>query len=203
MILHRLALVPFYRGDLDETRRMIDESQRLAAGSSHLVEAVNLWMYALLAFEAGRADEAVELAKQSAEEASRLGWTWWVSHQYVYLARLAVRRGDIDTAEREGRAALEITRVDENRPRSAGALAALAQAAHARGELERAGLLWGCAEAEVTGEPIRVDLEWFAGSLLTETAPPFTSAREQGRRLDLWDAVAIALGELPPPQTEP
>jgi hypothetical protein len=183
---------------------MIDESQRLAAGRSNLVEAVNLWMYALLAFEAGRADEAVELAQRSAEVASRLGWTWWVSHQYVYLARLAVRRGDVETAERQGRAALEITRVDENRPRTAGALATLAQAAHARGELHRAGLLWGCAEAEVAGEPIRVDPDWFAGSLLAETAPRFTSARELGRQLDLWDAVAIALGELPAtPQTEP
>jgi hypothetical protein len=95
----------------------------------------------------------------------------------------------------------EALRADSDGP--VGLPAALAQAAHARGELDRAGLLWGCAETEVTDEPFRVDRDRFAGSLLAEEAPLFTAARERGRKLDLWDAVAVALGELEPPQTEP
>jgi predicted ATPase/class 3 adenylate cyclase len=203
LVLHRLALFPLDHGDLDGTRRMIDESQRLAAGSSALIEAVNLWMYAQLASETGRMDEAVELSQRSAERANELGWTWWVSGQRVYLSRLALRRGDIDSAEREGRAALEIAKAHENRPRSMGALSALAQAALARGEVERAGLLWGCAESEITTTQTRFDHEWFGGALTAETSPSFTASRDRGRRLDLWDAVAIALGELEPPQTVP
>ncbi|MGH3127816.1 MAG: ATP-binding protein [Gaiellaceae bacterium] len=203
LILHRAALWPLDAGDLNEAREMIDESQRLAAGRSVLVEAVNLWMYAQLAFEDGNLDEAVDLSQRSAEHASRLGWTWWVSGQHVYLARVALRCGDIVSAEREGLAALEISRADENRRRMAGALAALAQAALARGELERAGLLWGCAESEITDDLTEADLEWFAGRLLTETTSPFEAARERGRQFDLWDAAAIALGELESTQTEP
>ncbi|HSI98463.1 MAG TPA: hypothetical protein VK926_08870, partial [Gaiellaceae bacterium] len=203
LILHRLALLPLDRGDLEEARRMIDESQRLAAGQSPLIEAVNLWMYAQFASEAGQIDEAVELSQRSAATASRLDWTWWMSGQHVYLARLALRKGDVEGAEREARAALLIARTHENRLRSASALSALAQAALARADHERAGLLWGSAESELTRLPTREELEWFGGRLVVEADPAFASAEERGRQLDLWDAVAIALGELEPPQTVP
>jgi hypothetical protein len=198
-----MALLPFERGDLDETRRMIDESQRFAGGRSILVDAVNLWTYALLEAEEGRIDEAMQLTRRSAERAGEIGWTWWVSGQHLYLARLALRAEAVDDAEREARTALELARAHENRLRSAGALSALAQAALAREEVERAGLLWGAAESEFTSRPTRTDLEWFGGRLLAERGPTFTSAREHGRQLDLWDAVAMALGELELPQTEP
>jgi predicted ATPase/class 3 adenylate cyclase len=203
LLLHRMALLPFERGDLDETRRMIDESQRFAAGRSLLIDAVNLWMYGQLEAEAGRIEEAMELSRRSAERAAEIGWTWWVSGQHLYLARLALRAEAVDDAELEARTALEIARAHENRLRSAGALSALAQAALARDEPERAGLLWGAAESEFKSRPTRTDLEWFGGSLLAESGPSFTNAHERGRQLDLWDAVAIALGELEPPQTEP
>jgi predicted ATPase/class 3 adenylate cyclase len=203
LVLHRLALFPLEQGDLDETARMIDESQRLAGSSSPLIDAVNLWMYAQLASESGRVDEAVELSQRSAERATEIGWTWWVSGQRVYLSRLALLRGDTDQAEREGRAALQIARAHGNRPRATGALSVLAQAALAHGEVDRAGLLWGCAESEFTTTQMRFDREWFGRALLAETSSSFTANRDRGRRLDLWDAVAIALGELDLSQTVP
>jgi hypothetical protein len=42
-----------------------------------------------------------------------------------------------------------------------------------------------------------------AGSLLDERSPEFLSAVAQGKVLDFWDAVALALGELDEPQTVP
>jgi hypothetical protein len=39
--------------------------------------------------------------------------------------------------------------------------------------------------------------------LLAEVEPEFLSALEAGAGLEFWDAVAIALGELEPPQTVP
>ena len=39
--------------------------------------------------------------------------------------------------------------------------------------------------------------------LLGEAALEFAAAVERGRELDLWDAVAVALGEDEPPQTVP
>jgi ATP/maltotriose-dependent transcriptional regulator MalT len=198
-----MALLPFERGDFDESRRMIDESQRFAAGRSVLIDAVNLWMYAQLESETGRIDEAIELSQRSAARADEIGWTWWVSGQRLYLARLALRADDVAGAEREARTALEIARAHENRLRSSGALSALAQAALARGEPERAGVLWGAAESEFRTTPTRADLEWFGGSLLAEDGALFRNACERGRQLDFWDAVGIALGELELPQTVP
>ncbi|HUG63644.1 MAG TPA: adenylate/guanylate cyclase domain-containing protein [Gaiellaceae bacterium] len=195
LILHRLALLPFDRGDLEETRRMIDESHRLAAGRSQLLEAVNLWMYAQLEAAEGRIDAAVELTRRSAETASEIEWSWWVSGQHGYLSLLALGSGDFDGAEREARASLLIAQTHENRQRSAGALAALARAALRRGELVRAGLLWGAAEAELAVLPTRFGVEWYGAELLDETDPTFASARAQGRTLELWEGVAIALGD--------
>src|ERR1700745_1500216 len=109
---------------------------------------------------------------------------------------LALRRGDLDEAEREGLVALEMERVQENRLWALYTLAGLAQVALARGELERAGLLWGAADAEADSLPRGPDERGRrAGALLGEEGTPFTSAYERGRALDLWDAAAIALGE--------
>jgi predicted ATPase len=212
MVLHRLALFPLERGDLDGTRRMIDESQELAAGRAPLVDAVNLWMYSRVAMEEGNVEEAITLAERSLARAAAIGWGWWVSGQRAYLARLALRMGDLESAEREARAALLIARDHENPIRSAGAVSSLAQVALARRELKRAGLLWGWAEAELTGMMAAEaaltgmmasdDLELYE-PLLTELDPAFVTAVKRGRDLDLWDAAAIALGELEPPQTEP
>lgn len=111
------------------------------------------------------------------------------------------RSGTAESRRRSACRALVIAREHENRLRSAGAISRLAQAAFARGEVERAGVMWGAAESELTRTPTRDDLEWFGGGLVTETNPAFTAAADRGRRLTLWDAAAVALGELEAPQT--
>jgi hypothetical protein len=161
MVLHRLALYPLDRGDLKDARRLIDESQRLAAGRSQLVEAVNLWMYSEIESAEGSLEEAIALSEQSVARASAIGWSWWVSGQRGNLARLALRAGDLPRAEREALTSLRI----------------------AEPELRRS----------------RHDVVLNGGLLASEVDPSFLLAAEQGRLLELWDAVAIALGELEPP----
>jgi predicted ATPase len=201
LVLHRMALIPLENGDIEQSRRMVDQSQRLSAGRSQLIEAVNLWMYAQFAFEDGRIEAAISLSRESAERADAIGWAWWVSGQRTYLAKLALAIGDLDGAEREARAGLVIAREHENRLRAALAISTLAQAAVARGAVERAGVMWGAAEAEVRRTPIRDPVEWFGGDLVTTSDPSFSAAVDRGRRLTLWDGAAVALGELEPPQT--
>ena len=78
------------------------------------------------------------------------------------------------------------------------ALGGLAQVLLARGELERAGMLWGATEAEgerVPGWEVR-GRRW-GGDLVDEDRPEFLAAVARGRELDLWDAVAIALEQEP------
>ena len=195
LILHRLALIRFDNGDLDETHEMIDESQRLATGRWPLIEAVNMWMYALLAEANGRIEEAVDLSERSAEQAQKLDWTWWVSGQHSYLSKLTLQIGDLARAQREGRAALVIARDHENRYRAAAALGTLARVAFASGDIERAGLLWGSSESALTSGQSRFDLGEYGGELLAQVDPMFTSARQRGHEHELWDVVAIALDD--------
>ena len=117
-----------------------------------------------------------------------------------------MERGDVDEAELDGEEALRLVRHDEGVWGTFLPLTVLARAALARGHDRRAGLLWGAVEAENERAPNRV---WQdrraerAGGLLGETEPGFVEGVAEGRQFDLWDAVAIALGELELPQTEP
>jgi len=75
-------------------------------------------------------------------------------------------------------------------------IAGLAQVALARGDLQRAGILWGAAEAEGERLPRWVNERGKRGSALLEQDDlAFAAARETGRRLDIWDAAGLALGE--------
>jgi hypothetical protein len=109
---------------------------------------------------------------------------------------LALQAGDLEQGEQEGRAALRIEREQENRLWALYTIAGLAQVALARGDNERAGVLWGAAEAEGGRLP-----RWpnerarRGGALLDEDDPAFAAAYETGRLLDIWDAAGVALGE--------
>jgi hypothetical protein len=107
---------------------------------------------------------------------------------------LALRRGDLAEAEREGLTALGLERDQENRLWALYTLAGLAQVALARGDLERAGTLWGAADAEGSRLPRWPDERARrAGELIEEARPEFTAAYAAGRQLDLWDAAAVPL----------
>ena len=208
-ILHRLALEPLVAGDYERARRLVDESQAVGGGRFRLVEVVNLHIYAELAKADGRVEEAFDLERRSAEMAREMGWLWWESGRRDVLIRLGLRLGRLDEAERQGRRALEIEREQENRLWAVHTLSGLAQVALARGALRQAGILWGAAEAEAQrlsglGFPARrMGSQERGGALVGEDRPDFLRAAEEGRLLELWDATAIALGELDLTQTVP
>jgi predicted ATPase/class 3 adenylate cyclase len=200
----RLAVLAWRRDDWDRARELTEDSMERSRGRFAVVEITSLWMLGQLQLHADDVSSAIALTRQSAEKARELGWTWWESGQLHELLMLALRRGDLAEAELEGCAALRIEREQENRLWTVYTLAGLAQVALARDELERAGLLWGAAESEAThflswdGERARR-----IGTLAGGRGQSLARAYSKGRELDLWDAVAIALGELEPPQTEP
>ena len=89
MILHRLALVPFYRGDLE--RDAADDRRVAAARGRQLTsrrggEPLDVRAARVRGRTRRRGGRAREAERRGG---SRLGWAWWVSHQYDYLARLA------------------------------------------------------------------------------------------------------------------
>jgi predicted ATPase/class 3 adenylate cyclase len=201
---HRLAVSAWRRGDWERVRRLTEDGLARSQGTMTEIEITSRWLLGQLRLSEGDLEGATELTRTSAEMAREVGWAWWESGQLHELLVLALRREDLDEAEREGRAALAIEREQENRLWTMYTLAGLAQVALARGDLDRAGLLWGAADGEGAHFPRwNVERERRGGGLVAETDPAFEQATERGRRLDLWDAVAIALGELEPPQTVP
>jgi predicted ATPase/class 3 adenylate cyclase len=191
-----LAVSAWRRQDWDRMRELTEHSLELAEGRFPFIETSNYWLLGQLALNDGDVERAIELTRRGAEMSRDSGWAWWESGQRYELLMLGLRRGDLDEAEREGLVALEMVRAQENRLWTLYTLAGLAQLALAREDFERAGLLWGAADAEGESLPRWPDeRSRRAGALVDEARAPFAQALERGRALDLWAAAAIALGE--------
>ncbi|HEU5245063.1 MAG TPA: hypothetical protein VFU33_11735 [Gaiellaceae bacterium] len=190
------AVSAWRRQDWDRMRELTEHSLELAEGRFRFIETSNYWLLGQLALHEGNVERAIELTRRGAEMSRHAGWAWWESGQRYELLMLGLRRGDLEDAEREGLVALEMVRAQENRLWALYTLAGLAQVALARGELERAGLLWGAAEKEAESLP-----RWSherarrIGALVDEDREPVLAARERGRELDLWEAAEIAFGD--------
>lgn len=200
----RLAVLAWRQDDWERVRELTEDSLARSSGRFKLVEITSCWILGQLRLHDGDVQGAFNLTRQSADMAHDIGWTWWESGQLHELLMLALNRGDLDEAEREGRAALLIEREQENRLWTVYTLAGLAQVALARGDAERAGLLWGTAEKEGVHFPSWEGERDRRGGPLADVLPEeAVAAYDHGGSLDLWDAVAIALGEDGPPQTVP
>ena len=196
LLEHMMAVGAWRREDWDRMRELTEHALALARDRFTFLEITGYWLSGQLALHDGDVQGAVDFTRRSAEMAREAGWTWWESGQRHELLMLALRRGDLEEAEREGLVALEMERTQENRLWALYTLAGLAQVALARGDLERAGLLWGAAEKEGESLPRWPDERARRiGTLVEEGREPVVTARERGRALDLWDAAAIALGE--------
>jgi predicted ATPase len=196
LLEHMMAVGAWRREDWDRMRELTEHGLALARDRFPFLEISGYWLSGQLALHDGDLERAVELTRRSAEMASESGWAWWESGQRHELQMLALRQGDLDEAEREGLVALEMERAQENRLWALYTLAGLAQVALARGDLERAGLLWGAAETEGASLPRWPDERARRiGALVDEEREPVVAARERGRTLELWEAAAIALGE--------
>jgi predicted ATPase/class 3 adenylate cyclase len=196
MLEHMMAVAAWRREDWDRMRELTEHALALARDRFSFLEITGYWLSGQLALHDGDMEGAVDFTRRSAAMAHDAGWAWWESGQRHELLILALRRGDLEEAEREGRVALEMERTQENRLWALYTLAGLAQVALARGNLERAGVLWGAAEEEAESLPRWPDERARRiGALAEEDREPVVDARERGRALDLWDAVAIALGE--------
>ena len=196
LVEQMLAVSAWRREDWDRMRELTEHSLELAEGRFPFIETSNYWLLGQLALLDDDLEGAITLTRRGAEMAHAAAWMWWESGQRHELLMLALRRGDLDEAQREGVTALEMERAQENRLWTLYTLAGLAQVALARGDLEQAGLLWGAAETEGKSLPRWPDERARrGGALVEEDREAFADARERGRALDLWDAAAVALGE--------
>jgi predicted ATPase/class 3 adenylate cyclase len=195
LVAQMRAVSAWRRQDWDDMRELTELSLEVAKGRFPFIETSNYWLRGQLALIDGDLERAVDLTRRGTEMAHAAGWVWWESGQRYELLMLGLRRGDLDEAEREGLVALEMERDQENRLWALYTLAGLAQVALARGDLERAGLLWGAAEKEAESLPRWPDERARRiGALVEEEREAVVAARERGRELDLWEAAEIAFG---------
>jgi hypothetical protein len=191
----RLAFCAASRGNASLARSLLEASERDARGRFPLVEGQNAILLTHLALAEDRLEDAEAALARGSELVVGLSWGWWEAIIRTLRLAIALRRGDLDQAEREGRAALAINLEEEHAvPTEMNTIAGLAQVALERDDLERAGALWGLVVEQ--GEHLlgMHAIRW-RDELRKETRPAFLAAFERGRKLELTDAAAIALGE--------
>jgi hypothetical protein len=199
----RLAFRAGTQGDFELARRLIDDSQRDAEGRFPLIEGQNGILLTHLALADDRLDDAQASLDRSWQLVRELRWGWWESVVRTLRLDIAMRRGDLDEAERQGLAALALNLEEEHAaPTAITNVAGLARIALARDDLELAGVLWGAVSRQGE-EKFGIQMRRWADALREERRPAFLAAVARGREHDLWDAAALALGEEKPPQTVP
>lgn len=116
----------------------------------------------------------------------------------ISLGEVLLQLGRLDEAEQQARETLLLARSLGDRRGEFWGLVLLAWAAAVRGDVARAGRLWGAAEVE---EEERPSGQWvYERDLYTERvfvthSPEFSRAREIGRRLGLERAVEEELAD--------
>jgi tetratricopeptide (TPR) repeat protein len=200
----RLASRAYEQGDLERARRLVESGERLANDRFVTIEAQTALFRGRFAMDEGDLAGAAAHLERSRTLASSLDWGWWEAIGLTMLVDLKRRAGDLPLAEQYGREALRLLAAQESRVWCVTVLGAVGQVALARGDLARAGMLWGAMSAEGERQPLwdARQARW-AGALTHESRHEFVEAARRARSLDLWEAVAIALDECEPPQTVP
>jgi predicted ATPase len=197
VVLHRLATQELRRGDLERARALAEESLHLSRELGFVKsEAVALGQLATVEVAAGADDRALALLVRSAERCAATGFLWYQARMLMTIARLLLRRDQVDEARERLREAVALLRRMDDVPGSIHALALFVQIAVRNGDYAAAGRVVGAIEAEeMRGrhgqwEQIRSGLE---DDLRTAAGPSFHGGREIGRRLTFAQAIEDAL----------
>jgi hypothetical protein len=144
----------------------------------------------------GLHDLGLRRMRESADIAGAAGFAWWRAGMLGKLADCHRELGQLDESETCAREACAISQELGDRLRIVRGLARLARLAAERHEPERAGRLWGAVEADELRGPIGAwenERERYEQAILRAADPELERGREEGRRLSLEEAVAVAL----------
>ncbi|MDH4347026.1 MAG: hypothetical protein OEW31_11890, partial [Thermoleophilia bacterium] len=203
-LLARFAVHAGWGKTPDEARRLVAEVRRLnEAVGNPIVEPQMLSTLADAAQSEGDSSAALDLSRQSVAAAAASGFELWELWQLSSQLELELELELLDDAERTGRAALRLaTRLDD-RVRLRLVLLFLARVAFLRGDLRRAGTLWGTLSQAEDEAPVLSPRDWFgelSAPLRDHDEASFVDAVDAGRLLTLADAVRLVLES---PQTVP
>lgn len=199
--LDRMAIDAARLGDVEAALRYAEESLTLHRKvRNRRGEAQALFGLARAASLERRHDDAIQLARASADTAATSGYWYWHVIALSNLAEYVLDAGDPVEAERIARETVAIAARISDRQNIVFALAVLSRVAAEGGRLENAGLLWGAIEAEERRGPIG---EWdrqrddYAANIPAFGNPIFEAARAAGRQLSLEAASDRAIATEP------
>jgi predicted ATPase len=196
---HRLAVCAMLAGDWGRARALGEENlARARALASTYLEAEAMSLLAGVAHNDGDLENALELTRGSVERMHALGFTWFEAGGRLGMAEYAFELGRLPEAESGARSGLALCRSMGERVMTVYVLTLLAAIARRRGDADRAGRLWGAAEAEEERAPVgwsKDDIDRFRDQVLADGGPELEAGREAGRRLSLDEAIAYALDE--------
>ena len=201
VLLHRLAISAMIRGDLGQARELVHESHELHAHHDDWWQrtfghAETTATLGAIERDGGDDEAAAKLFAESATLAEAARVDWWRAGMLAELAALSLRQGHADDAERYAHEALAIADGLGDRSGRVFGVGLIATVAAERGELERAGRLWGAVEDERAFAPhggwMRHRDTCYAR--IRELANErFDAGVAAGRELELDDAVEEAL----------
>jgi predicted ATPase/class 3 adenylate cyclase len=201
VILHRLSISAMIRRDLPRARELVESSHAIHARNDNWLQRT--WGHAQTTGTLGAIDRdegddtsALDRLRESAELAEAVGVEWWRGGVLAELSALALREGRVDDAEEHARESLAIAdRLGDRSGRVFG-VGLLSCVAAERGELERAGRLWGAIEAEHAFAPLggwQRHRDACYARIRDLVNEDFASGVDVGRELELEDAVREAL----------
>jgi predicted ATPase len=168
-----------------------------STGLSPRDESMALTVLSKAAFTEDDAAEGARLAREAADAAEKLGFTWWRGISLFGASEGLLTLGEFETSQEYFAEGLELLRSVNDLVNLPIALAVGAALAAQLGDPVRAGTLWGALEAEAEQEPREPTIENMAlyePYLEPVRGSEFDQARARGRTLTLHDAVAYAIG---------
>jgi predicted ATPase/class 3 adenylate cyclase len=198
VLLHRLGIMAMREGDLARARELVETSHAIHEGHTDTWGlAQTIGTLGAIERDAGNAGRAYELIAESADLSHRVGVLWWHAGMLIELGALSLEAGRLEDAERNARESLELTQQMGDYGGRVFGVGVLACVAAKRGELERAGRLWGAIEEDRVGAPLGGWLRHratCAAHIEARAGPALDAAIAAGREWTLQDAVEYAVG---------
>jgi predicted ATPase len=206
VLLHRIGINALQLGESERAEELLEESLALfrQLGSTR-GEAEAIGALGYVAFGAGDYERALELVVKSEAMAAGLGFTWWEVSMVMYRAECEFELGRLDDAEEDGRRALRLSRQIGDRQSVVFLMAHLARIAAVRGDIPRAGRLWGALETEAERAPVgqwEAERAKYADVVFAAGSQELERACDEGRSYSLERAVHEALGGAVEPGVE-
>ena len=199
VLLHRLGIQAMRRGELQRARELVEASHEIhERREDRWGQCQTVGTLGAIARDAADDATASALIGQSREIAREVGVPWWESGMLAELACLSLYGGRFEDAEVQARESLALAEQLHDRPGRVFGVGLLAGVAAERGDLQRAGRLWGAIEEEDAVAPLggwrrhRASIE---ARLRAPADDRFERARDAGRDLSLDEAVEYALAE--------